>query len=81
QMMDVSAVEQRPDGGDQHHVIGPYQFPQNPLSYRPGCAANASHVNNFVALPQTFAVSIVIAEHSANSAKLETSVAVIVPFE
>ena len=28
QMMDIGAVEQRADGGNQHDIVGPNQFPQ-----------------------------------------------------
>ena len=55
QMMDVGAVEQGADGGDQHHVVGSDQFPQMRLSCadwaQGGCATAATIVNRFVPLP------------------------------
>jgi octaprenyl-diphosphate synthase len=81
QMMDIGAVEQRADGGNQHDIVGPNQFPQliSPLPAR--CGGQAGDVNRFEPLPLWRALSIVIPKDSADWANVETSVAVIVPFE
>src|SRR5580692_10220857 len=50
-----------------------------PLPVRGG--GRTGHVNRIVPLPRPPALSIVISEDRANGAKVETSVAVIVPFE
>jgi octaprenyl-diphosphate synthase len=81
QMMDIGAVEQRADGGNQHDIVGPNQFPQFAFSFAGPCRGGASHVNRFEPLPLWCALSIVIPKDSADWANVETSVAVIVPFE
>jgi len=81
QMMNAGAVEQRTDRGDQNDIVGPYQFPQIHSPAPAGNGVSPPVVNRFralAALRGTFYCSL---KDSANSAKVETSVAVIVPFE
>ena len=55
QMMDVGAVEQRADRGNQHHIVGPNQFPQRDVLLcrldAPGARQLRRIVNRFVPLP------------------------------
>src|ERR1700760_1423470 len=79
-MMDVRAIEQCADRRHQYNIVGPHQFPQleRSLTLLDGLAAR---VNRLMPLPRHPAVSIVIDEDRGNCAKVETGVAVIVPFE
>jgi octaprenyl-diphosphate synthase len=85
QVVNIGAIEQRADGRNQHDIIGPNQFPQWRLSFvgptfalRRACQPHHALIEP---LPHTPALSIVICEHRANVANVETCVAVIVPFE
>ncbi len=81
QMMDIRAVEQRADGRNQHHIVGSNQFPQFSFSLVGPMPRPAIPVIGSLPLPRSPALSIVISEDRANGANVETSVAVIVPFE
>jgi len=81
QMMDIGAIEQRADGGNQHDVVGPNQFPQLAFPFMARHGGWAADINRFEPLPPQRALSIVLLKSSANWANVETSVAVIVPFE
>src|SRR5207247_6752671 len=59
QMMDIGAVEQRTDRGNQHDIVGPNQFPHVTLSFSPGCGGSARSVNRYLPLPPQPALSIV----------------------
>jgi hypothetical protein len=59
QMMDIGTVEQRADGGNQHDIVGPDQFPHVTLSFSPGCDGGARSVNRYLPLPPQPALSIV----------------------
>ena len=62
QMMDIGAVEQRADRGNQHDIVGPNQFPQFvTLSFaRPGVRRRHRRpVNRYLPLPPQPALSIV----------------------
>src|SRR5262245_49506937 len=80
-MMDVCAIQQRADRRNQHNVIGSNQFPHAQGSPSPRRQGPSADVNRFMPLPRCVALSIVILKDSANSANVETGVAVIVPFE
>jgi len=81
QMMDIGAIEQRADGGNQHDVVGPNQFPQLAFPFMARHGGWAADIDRFEPLPPQRALSIVLPKSSANWANVETSVAVIVPFE
>ena len=51
QMMDIGAVEQRADCGNQYDIVGSDQFPHVTLSFSPGCGDGIRPVNRFVPLP------------------------------
>ena len=59
QMMDVSAIKQRADGGNQHDIVGSNQFPQRSIPLPARHPAGMRHVNRFLPLPRRTAVSIV----------------------
>jgi octaprenyl-diphosphate synthase len=83
-MMDIGAVEQRADGGNQDDIVGSNQFPQNAISRarRIGATIGMSTVSGLVpGLAASRGTFYCILKDSANSAKVETGVAVIVPFE
>jgi len=81
QVMDIGAIEQRPDSGNQHDIVGSDQFPQLWLSFVDPASPPVTCINRLMPLPRSPALSIVIPKDRANWANVETSVAVIVPFE
>jgi hypothetical protein len=80
QMMDIGAVEQRADSGNQHDIVGPNQFPQSHILLCRWQRAGGD-CQPLPALAASRGTFYCISKDSANSAKVETSVAVIVPFE
>src|SRR6516225_6097595 len=74
QMMDIGGIKQRADCRNQHHVVGPNQFPQLPLS-----SANRKMMSATQPCPCRIAPHFLLS--SVRIANAETGVAVIVPFE
>ncbi len=87
QMMDIGAVEQRADRGNQHHIVGPDQFrAMGALSFSPGCTNKAVRAALCAAailpLPRSARhVYYCRTRISANWPNWRPGVAVIVPFE
>src|SRR6476619_2992616 len=81
EMMDIGAIEQRADRRNQHDIVGPNQFPQVLFSYADPTRRlhDVSMPGALAALPAPFYCYSV--KDSPNWANVETSVAVIVPFE
>src|SRR3982750_1404872 len=80
-MMLIGTVEQLPDRRNQHDIVGPNQFPQcsAPLSTRCGSGARHSTAARPCRITRHFL--LLYPKDSPNWANVETSVAVIVPFE
>jgi hypothetical protein len=49
--MDICAVEQRADRGNQHDIVGSDQFPHVTHSFSPGCGDGMGPVNRYLPLP------------------------------
>jgi octaprenyl-diphosphate synthase len=81
QMMDVGAIEQRAHRRNQHDIVGSNQFPQLSLSFVEPASRRREGFQPLMPLPRSPALSIVKGQDSPNWANVETSVAVIVPFE
>ncbi len=80
-VMNIGAVEQRADSGNQNEIVGPNQFPQINSPASAGNRAALRIVNRLPPLAAPRGTFYCTLKDSANSAKVETSVAVIVPFE
>jgi octaprenyl-diphosphate synthase len=80
-VMNIGAVEQRADSGNQNEIVGPNQFPQINSPASAGNRATLRIVNRLPPLAAPRGTFYCTLKDSANSAKVETSVAVIVPFE
>jgi octaprenyl-diphosphate synthase len=80
-VMDIGAVEQRANSGNQNEIVGPNQFPQINSPAFAGNRAAWRIVNRLPPLAAPRGTFYCTFKDSANSAKVETSVAVIVPFE
>src|SRR5215471_7179218 len=74
QMMDIGGIKQRADCRNQHHVVGPNQFPQLPLS-----SANRKMMSAMQPCPCRITSHFLLS--GVRIANAETGVAVIVPFE
>jgi hypothetical protein len=61
-MMDIGAIEQRTDRRNQHHIVGANQFAQVLFSWSIRRQHGPRHVNRFVPLPRSPALSIVISQ-------------------
>src|SRR3982075_2418435 len=81
-MMDIRAVERRADSRNQYHIVGANQFPQLPvLLCRPDATAQRRVSTASCPCRASRHFLLLYLKDSPNWANVETSVAVIVPFE